>query len=195
VFSLSDRSKRLGKWIVAFALLSSIAWQGGVRIAYMTEKTAAQITDPTAVFIETAFSGDATQPYKVSVDSLLNKADVTTVANVAALFARTDAIDNQLFQTLGYSTEGIGANPYRYDAGSAATIDGGFVLPGIGGTLSFSGTTFNGEEGDGRFIAVDQTKANVMVFGSVGDGIADDTNAIQRALATGKTVYVPSVFT
>lgn len=76
MFSLSDRSKWFGKWIVAFALLSSIAWQGGVRIAYMTEKTATQITDPAAVFIETAFSGDATQPYKVSVDSFTKKVGV-----------------------------------------------------------------------------------------------------------------------
>lgn len=187
MFSLSDRSKRLGKWIVAFALLSSIAWQGGVRIAYMTEKTAAQITDPTAVFIETAFSGDATQPYKVSVDSLLNKADVTTVANVAALFARTDAMDNQLFQTLGYETEGIGANPYRYDASSTATIDGGFVLPGPGGTLSFSGTTFNGDEGDGgRFIAVEQSECNTDQFGSVPG--SDIYGPLSRAIASASTV-------
>lgn len=163
-----------------------------VKISEMNERTATQLTTPANAFVEVAISGDTSQSYKMSLDTISKKAGLTTVANVAALFARTDALDNQLFQTLGYTTEGIGEKLYRYDAGSEATIDGGFVQPGIGGTLAFTGTTFNGEEGDGRFIAVDQTKANVMVFGSVGDGITDDTNAIQRALATGKTVYVPS---
>ena len=33
--------------------------------------------------------------------------------------------------------------------------------------------------------------ANVMVFGAKGDGITDDTMAIQSAIATGKNVYLP----
>ena len=121
-------------------------------------------------------------------------ADVANkVADVTALLA-TSPSDNQLYQTLGYSTEGVGANLYRYDAASSATIDGGFVLPGPGGTLSFSGTTFNGDVGTGgRFIAVDQTVAIDNVFGSVNDGSTDDFSAIQRAIATGKRMIATGV--
>lgn len=117
--------------------------------------------------------------------------DILTVPNVAALFSIKNIKDNQLVQTLGYSTEGVGANLYRYDMGSSATIDGGFVLPGPNGTLSFSGTTFNGNAGDGgRFIAVDQTVADMTKFGAIGDGVAsgstwtgtDNWSAIQRCI-------------
>lgn len=111
------------------------------------------------------------------------------VADVTALLA-TSPSDNQLYQTLGYSTEGVGANLYRYDSASEATIDGGFVLPGPGGTLSFSGTTFDGDVGDGgRFIAVDQTVADVTKFGAT-TGV-DCSNAVLRACSTSDSVTLP----
>lgn len=115
------------------------------------------------------------------------------VADVTALLA-TSPSDNQLYQTLGYSTEGVGANLYRYDSASTATIDGVFTFPGPGGTLSFSGTTFNGDAGDGgRFVAVDQTVADVTKAGAVGDGTTDDTSAFNLASASGcKVVMVPA---
>ena len=40
--------------------------------------------------------------------------DVFNVTNVAALF-NLKVADNQLVQTQGYSTEGIGSNLYRVD--------------------------------------------------------------------------------
>lgn len=116
--------------------------------------------------------------------------DILSVSNVAGMFL-LKVNDNQLVQTLGYTTEGIGANLYRYDASSTATIDGGFVQPGIGGTLSFSGSTFNGTSGTGRFIAVDQSKIIPSRFGVV--GAADDTNTLLRcvnALADGATIFL-----
>lgn len=118
-------------------------------------------------------------------------ADVANkVADVTALLA-TSPTDNQLYQTLGYTTEGVGANLYRYDAASTATIDGGFVLPGPGGTLSFSGTTFNGNAGTGgRFIAVDQTAADTSQFGAIYDGSTDSTNAILRAVTFSQLTWI-----
>ena len=115
-------------------------------------------------------------------------ADILSVPTITNLFSLKNIQDNQLVQTQGYSSEGIGSNLYRYDAGSSATIDGGFILPGLSGTLSFSGITFNGSVGTGRFIAVDQTIANVMVFGAIGDGVASDEYAIQRAMNSSKLV-------
>lgn len=120
-------------------------------------------------------------------------ADILSVQNASNLFTLKNLIDNQLVQTQGYITEGVGANLYRYDSGSSATIDGGFTLPGIGGTLSFSGTTFNGTAGTGRFVAVDQTVADLKKFGALGDNV-DDTNAVARwfyALNICKVLYAP----
>lgn len=118
--------------------------------------------------------------------------DIISISNVTGLFSLKNLQDNQLVQTQGYSVEGVGTNLYRYDSGSSATIDGGFVLPGIDGILSFSGITFNGTVGTGRFIAVDQSIADVTKFGAVGIG-TDDTNAVQRAVNAGqyREVYFP----
>lgn len=117
--------------------------------------------------------------------------DILSISNISGLFSLSNIIDNQIVQTMGYSTEGVGANLYRYDAGSSATIDGGFVLPGVGGALSFSGTTFNGTAGTGRFIAIDQTQADVTKFGALGDGITDDSSKIQLAFAASINILFP----
>lgn len=122
--------------------------------------------------------------------------DILSVPNVSSLFTLKNLNDNQLVQTQGYSAEGVGANLYRYDVGSSATIDGGFVLPGPGGTLSFSGTTFNGDVGDGgRFIAVNQNVIDVTQFGALGNGSNDDTQALKLAItlgaSTGTEVIIP----
>lgn len=126
------------------------------------------------------------------------------VDTVAEMLALTGAPDGTHVDTARYSTshtvgDGSGGE-YVYDADSTATIDGGFVLPGPGGTLSFSGTTFNGNAGaGGRWLLKDQTVANVMQFGAVGDGTADDTAAIQAAINAGNsrraTVTLSSVGT
>lgn len=117
--------------------------------------------------------------------------DILNVPNVAALFTLKNLTDNQLVQTQGYSLEGIGQNIYRYDLNSSGTIDGGFTLPGINGLLSFSGTTFDGTGGTGRFIALDQKIADITEFGAIGSG--NDTNAIQRAInsSVGKSTLIP----
>lgn len=121
--------------------------------------------------------------------------DIISVPTVNDLFSLKGIRDNQLVQTQGYSTEGVGANLYRYDASGAATVNGGFVLPGLNGTLSFSGTTFNGTSGTGQFVAVDQSVADVTKFGGIGDGVTDDANSIQRAVSSitfaGGEVFFP----
>lgn len=111
----------------------------------------------------------------------------TPVLNVSKLFS-INARQDEVFQTLGYSTKGVGGNLYRYDSGSAATIDGGFVLPGVGGLLSFSGITFDGTAGTGRFLAVDQSVANVQQFGGTND-------AIKRALQKSTVLFPSGVYT
>jgi len=94
--------------------------------------------------------------------------NIQTVDSVADL-ANVSMASGQLVQTLGYyaASDG-GANVYRYDSESAAAIDGGFVIDGPGSV--------------GRFLAVDQTVANVRRFGATGDGVTDDTASLQAAI-------------
>lgn len=116
----------------------------------------------------------------------------TTVDDTSDLFSSAEWYDGALAHTKGYtSAGGVGENRYRYDAGSSATIDGGFVLPGVGGTLSFSGATFNGTAGTGRWIAVERETVKVEQFGAVCDGSTDDSSAMQRAANTGKYLILP----
>ena len=103
--------------------------------------------------------------------------NIQTVDFVADL-ANVSMASGQLVQTLGYyaASDG-GANVYRYDSGSAAAIDGGFVLDGPGSV--------------GRFLAVDQTVANARQFGAKGDGVTDDTSALQSAMDSHNIIYIP----
>lgn len=101
--------------------------------------------------------------------------------------------NNAQFITNGYSVAGVGAGEYYYDAASTATINGGTVLPGIGGTLSFDASNvFNGTAGTGRFTLRDVNKATVDMWGAVGDDVTDDWAPIQRAINAGGVVQLES---
>ena len=74
-------------------------------------------------------------------------------------------------ETNGHTQAGLGASLYRYDESSTEAIDGGFVLPGAGGSLSFDASeVFDGTAGVGRWIMVDQSRAHVESFGAIGNG-------------------------
>lgn len=96
---------------------------------------------------------------------------------VALMQADYDLLrDDDIIITDGYTTAGDGGgNEYRYDQGSAATADGGFVI---------TATT-------GRFIATNQSVANVRQFGVTDNGTSDNdstTFAAALAAAEGKTL-------
>ena len=111
------------------------------------------------------------------------RSTVNVVPTVASLYALEYARDNEVYQTLGYHTEGIGDNLYRYDAGSSATPNYGFIVDGPGGNGTGTGT--------GRFIAMNQTRAVITQFGAYPDVSTDSGPAIRRALTTGKPVDFP----
>lgn len=123
----------------------------------------------------------------VGVSAPISVGTDITCTVVTELFSLSPR-DGQTVDTTGYSTAGIGGGTYRYSLGSVATVDGGFVLPGVGGTLTWSGVTFTGTNGTGRWLAVDQSRIDVKQLGATGDGATDDGPAIRRCLATGKVV-------
>lgn len=110
-------------------------------------------------------------------ESTLASVGALNTTNVAALASLTVANGGTVITQGYYAASDGGANVYRYDSGSSATIDGGFVIDGPGSV--------------GRFLAVDQTTANARQFGAKGDGVTDDTAALQAAADTG-SLYIPA---
>lgn len=110
--------------------------------------------------------------------------DILSVPNVASLFTLKNLVDNQLVQTQGYSVEGVGGNLYRYDAGSASSVDYGHILDGIGGNGTGTGT--------GRFIAVDQSSFKVSHFGCVDTPGVDNATNFQRCIDAAEAEVVAS---
>lgn len=104
-----------------------------------------------------------------------------TVSAVADL-ATARPGDGDIVSTLGYTTAGIGANTFRYDADSAATVNGGTVIAGPGSV--------------GRYIAIDQTRIDVTQFGADPTGVADSKEEVQAAndvvTSSGGIVFVPT---
>lgn len=100
-----------------------------------------------------------------------------TVATVADL-ATARPGDGDVVTTLGYSVAGTGANTYRYDADSAATVDYGFVLDGPGSV--------------GRYIAIDRSIVRATQFGARNAIGSDDGVALQRAIDAAEAMVVAS---
>lgn len=102
-----------------------------------------------------------------------------TVGTVADL-ATARPGDGDIVSTLGYTTAGVGANTYRYDADSAATANGGTVIDGPGSV--------------GRYLAINQAKIDVTQFGAIPTDSVDDTAEIQAALDAASAARAASTY-
>ena len=118
-----------------------------------------------------------------ALPNLLSLLQERTVANVAALKELTsDIIDNDdKVTTWGAVTRGKGGAVFRVLAGSAAsnglTPDGWTIVENNDGDLTFK---------------IDYVGAvNIEWFGSVNDGVTDDSEAVELARQTGKSIYFP----
>lgn len=90
-------------------------------------------------------------------------------STVALAKAATDLVNGQLvFITGYYATNDGGGGAYRYDSSSSDTANNGTII--ALDTLA------------GRLVHTGHTVISVKTFGAVGDGVTDDTAAIQAAV-------------
>ena len=140
------------------------------------------MTAQTPTVLKTYFeTGDI--PTQAQFTDLVDSIDIKVVkyATITAMLAATAPTDGTVIQTYGYTTAGLGGNEYYYSSGSAATINGVTVLPGVAGTMSLDATgVFDGTAGTGRYLAV-TPKYDPVLAGADNTG---STDAVKFWLAT-----------
>ena len=105
-------------------------------------------------------------------------ARIININTVNDMIADNSLIIGDVVQTLGYNTIGDnGSNLYEIVASGTGVDDGG----------SYIDLPTSGNQAKGIF----PNKVNVKQFGAVGDGIVDDTSAIQATLDYAKSVCFP----
>lgn len=110
---------------------------------------------------------------------------VQSIPTIADLRLKVGSARTNSAQTLGYwSVADGGGNSFCYSTTSTATDNGGTVI---------KPTTVSGA---GRWIAVNDSTPNVRQFGAKGDGLTDDTTAIQAAInnTLGSVIFGAGVY-
>ncbi len=102
----------------------------------------------------------------------LGSTQVQSFNSIAALRLRSGTTIANAAKTLGYYSAGDGGgNSFYWDSTSVATDNAGTVIK----PTAVSGA--------GRWLAVDTSHITPEMFGAKGDGVADDTAALQSALS------------
>jgi Pectate lyase superfamily protein len=105
---------------------------------------------------------------------------MTTVENIAELCAARPRRAGGVVYVRGYDGPGDGGGgAFMWDAASTKTPDGGTVFAAEGHAI-------------GRWIKLYDQLVNIKSFGAKGDGAADDTAAVQRAVDSGLPLFVPA---
>lgn len=129
--------------------------------------------------VNTAGEGSDLVAHTGTSDTVTQALDKRTifVGSVAELEALPVAVGSKV-STLGYYAAGDGGgNEYEIVAGGTGTDDGGSFID-----------LDNGLQAKGLFPG----RVNVKQFGATGDGVTDDTAALQAAIDYSREVHIPS---
>jgi parallel beta-helix repeat protein len=106
----------------------------------------------------------------------------TLTDTIAALKGLANTYGSVIVQ--GYSAAGDGGGGiFRWDGASAAADNGGTII------------TPTAAPATGRWMRVYDAHVSLLWFGAAGDGVTDDTTAVQAALNTGRHVLAPKGYT
>ncbi|WP_166638944.1 right-handed parallel beta-helix repeat-containing protein [Maritalea mobilis] len=122
-------------------------------------------------------------------DNSVTNAKLTAAHSLALSHTVADRTALKALDTARYNVafvQGVSGGLFVWDSSdlstevTADTEEGVYVAP----TADATGAS-------GAWVRVIENAINVKWFGAVGDGVTDDTNAIQAALDTGLNIYIP----
>jgi parallel beta-helix repeat protein len=148
------------------------------------------------VFIGTANLNPITNPITVYWDAALTLTAVQPIRTLGG-YPMNSGTPARLYVNSDYSIQVQNKNGSLIYSALAATERYGNVISfaDITGTLGSDRVSFL-QAGSGAVTRTAQAKMRDVVsvkdFGAVGDGVTNDTAAIQAAVATGKDVYIPT---
>lgn len=138
------------------------------------------------------------QRYKLALYTNATDADNDTTANAVWVVDGLAPLSFGSAATVGTISDlkGLDVDVYDYAfvSGHTSNSDGGgglYYFDSTGSASDNNGTVIQPTTGTGRWNLKLDNLLSVKQFGATGDGTTDDATAIQAALDTGKSVYLP----
>ena len=126
------------------------------------------------------FLGFDTSGNPIAIANNTNSGVSTTVSSIATLKNESTVDGKSVFVTGYFNDSDGGGGHYQFDLSSVATDNGGtIVAPNVG---------------SGRWILSATSPVSVKQFGATGDGITDDTAAIQAAVSAGISFFPAGIY-
>lgn len=130
-------------------------------------------------------------------DEIEGNANVGQVNAVQDLFdlGLKDVASRKISTSRYYPAGTFGGGEYRYDPDAVEVPNGGSILPGIGGSISWDiDGNFTGTSGSGRFFLIDKGVQDPYQWGAIGDGVTNTRPQFDNffnSIPSGSHVVIP----